>query len=96
MKFSFLLTYLFALLLSTTSAWELRTNTGIHIHGTHTQGCTTINIPRGASISWTGSNGARTLQVFNQQGKCSQVYRTVMGVGDINASSNIYGYVVKA
>ncbi|KAJ5809700.1 uncharacterized protein N7503_001918 [Penicillium pulvis] len=96
MKLSFLLTYLFALSLSTTSAWKLRTNTGIDIHGTHTQGCTAINIPRGASISWTGSNGARTLQFFTQQGKCSQVYRTVMGVGDINASSNIYGYVVKA
>lgn len=48
-----------------------------------------------AEISWTGSKGARTLQLFNVQGKCNQVYRTVMGVGDINASNNIYGYMVK-
>ena len=96
MKFSFLSTYLLALSLSTSSAWDLRTNTGIHIHEQLPQGCKSITIPRGAQISWTGSNGARTLQLFTEQGKCSQVYRTVMGVGDINASSNINGFVVKA
>ncbi|KAJ5340768.1 hypothetical protein N7541_009892 [Penicillium brevicompactum] len=83
-----------ALLLSGSTAWELRANNQVYT-GTAPQGCKPIFIPRGAKISWTGTKGARTLQVFNVQGKCTQVYRTVMGVGDINASNTIYGYVVK-
>lgn len=89
------LLYATALFLSTSSAWELRANNQVY-SGTKPQGCKAIFIPRGAKISWTGSRGAQTLQVFNVQGKCSPVYRTVMGVGDINASNNIYGYVVKS
>lgn len=92
MKFSMISAI--ALLLSTSSAWELRANNQV-ITGTAPRGCTSIFIPRGARISWEGSKGARTLQVFNVRGSCSQVYRTVMGVGDINASNDIYGYVVK-
>ncbi|PYI35603.1 hypothetical protein BP00DRAFT_422038 [Aspergillus indologenus CBS 114.80] len=80
---------------STAIAWELRAN-GQKWTGTKPQGCTTVNIPKGAKISWSGSSGARTLQVYNAKGSCSQVYRTVQGVGDINASNNIYGFVVKA
>lgn len=95
MKLSLLSTSFLALLASTTSAWELRANNQVYTGTTPTQGCKPIYIPRGSKISWTGSNGARTLQLFNVQGKCNQVYRTVMGVGEINASNNIYGYMVK-
>ncbi|KAJ5775630.1 uncharacterized protein N7511_000641 [Penicillium nucicola] len=98
MKLSVLMTSFLALFVSTSSAleWELQINRQPPIKGTGPKGCTPIVIPRGAQISWTGSNGGRTLQLFNTQGKCSQVYRTVMGVGDINASNTIYGYMVKA
>jgi hypothetical protein len=94
MKLATLSTSFIALLLTTSSAWELQANGHVYT-GNAPKGCQSINIPRGSSISWTGSKGAETLQLFNVQGKCSQVYRTVMGVGDINASNNIYGYMVK-
>ncbi|KAJ5637807.1 hypothetical protein N7490_007686 [Penicillium lividum] len=99
MKIYLLSTYLAALLVSSSSVWELqiRGQDAQTITGTGpTKGCKTIYIPRGDSISWSGINGARTLQIFNTQGKCTQVYRTVMGEGEINASNNIYGYMVKA
>ncbi|RAH46635.1 uncharacterized protein BO95DRAFT_441878 [Aspergillus brunneoviolaceus CBS 621.78] len=80
---------------TTAAAWELRAN-GQKWTGTNPQRCTAVNIPKGAKISWSGSSGARTLQVYNMKGSCSRVYRTVQGVGDINASNNIYGFVVKA
>lgn len=99
MKFSFLSAYLLAVLVSTSPAWVLKTNTGIEIQGTGTQACKTLYIPRGAKINWTGTKGGQVLEVFTvytQQGKCSGSYRTVAGEGEINASSNIYGYVVKA
>jgi hypothetical protein len=95
MKLAMLSAPFIALILSTSSAWELQAGNQVRTGKTPTKGCQAVYIPRGARISWTGSQGARTLQLFNTQGKCSQVYRTVMGVGDINASSNIYGYVVK-
>lgn len=95
MKLSVLSTSFLALFVSTSSAWKLRANGQVITGNAPTQGCKTIFIPRGAEIDWTGSNGARTLQLFNVQGKCNQVYRTVMGVGEINASNNIYGYMVK-
>ena len=94
MKLAMLSTSFIALFLSTSSAWELRAN-GHKYTGNGPQGCTSIQIPRGAEIGWYGTKGATTLQLFNTQGKCSQVYRTVKGVGEINASNNIYGYVVK-
>jgi hypothetical protein len=94
MKLSILSASFIAMLVSTSSAWELRVNNQPYT-GNAPKGCTPILIPRGAQISWTGSQGARTLQLFNVQGKCSQVYRTVMGIGDINASNTIYGYMVK-
>lgn len=80
-----------------TAGWKLQAGSQ-HWSGTGPAppGCTHVTIPRGAQISWTGSKGASTVQFFNTQGSCNQVYRTVMGVGDINASSNIYGFMVKA
>jgi hypothetical protein len=96
MKLCILSTPFIALLLSTSSAWKLHANHQVITGSGPTKSCVNYYIPRGAEISWTGSQGARTLQLFNIQGKCSQVYRTVMGVGDINASNNIYGYMVKA
>ena len=83
-----------ALLASTSSAWKLRSGNQ-EWSGVSPQGCTAVVIPRGAEISWRGSNGAETLEVFNVQGSCARVYRTVMGVGDINASNEIFGFVVK-
>ncbi|KAJ5527403.1 hypothetical protein N7513_011562 [Penicillium frequentans] len=77
----------------------VKTNTGIDIHGTGTQACKTLYIPRGAKINWVGTKGGQVLEVFTvytQQGKCSGSYRTVAGQGEINASSDVYGYVVKA
>ncbi|KAJ5907466.1 hypothetical protein N7495_000148 [Penicillium taxi] len=85
------------MILSLCSAWELRINNQATPYtGSKTQACQPISIPRGAKISWVGSKGATTLQLFNVQGKCSQVYRTITGVGEINASSDIFGYMVKA
>lgn len=77
------------------TAWQLKAGSQTWT-GSTTQGCKAVFIPRGAQISWRGSRGANTVQLFNVQGSCSRVYRTVMGVGDINASNNIYGFVVKA
>jgi hypothetical protein len=98
MKFSFHSVYLLAVLLSTSPTWELKTNTGIDIYGTGPQACKSLYIPRGAKIDWTGIKGGHILEVFTvyQQGKCSGSTRTVAGEGEINASNNIYGYVVKA
>ncbi|KAJ5089966.1 hypothetical protein N7532_008650 [Penicillium argentinense] len=84
-----------AALLSTTSAWQLEAGSQTWT-GSTPQGCKAVLIPRGTQISWRGSRGASTVQFFNVQGRCTQVYRTVMGVGDINASNTIYGFVVKA
>lgn len=78
-----------------TSAWKLQAGHQV-ITGTKPQGCTAVNIPRGAQISWTGTHGATTVEFFTTEHTCSRVYRTVMGIGDINASENIYGFVVKA
>ncbi|KAJ5662056.1 uncharacterized protein N7477_009672 [Penicillium maclennaniae] len=77
------------------AVWTLQAGSQ-HWSGTKPQSCTPVDIPRGAQISWTGTNGASTVQFFTTQGSCKNVYRTVMGIGDINASSNIYGFVVKA
>ncbi|CAI7615542.1 unnamed protein product [Penicillium pancosmium] len=77
------------------TAWQLKAGSQTWT-GSTAQGCRTVFIPRGPQISWRGSRGANTVQFFNVQGSCSRVYRTVMGVGDINASNNIYGFVVKA
>jgi hypothetical protein len=79
----------------TATAWRLEAGSQTWT-GSTPQGCRSVFIPRGAQISWQGSRGASTVQFFNVQGSCSRVYRTVMGVGDINASNNIYGFVVKA
>lgn len=77
------------------SAWKLVS--GQHAYsGTKPQGCTAVNIPRGAQISWTGTQGATTVEFFTTEHTCSRVYRTIMGIGDINASEAIYGFVVKA
>lgn len=82
-------------LLGVTGAWELRAGSQTWT-GSTPQACQAVFIPRGAKISWRGSRGASTVQFFNAQGSCRQVYRTVMGVGDINASNTLYGFVVKA
>jgi hypothetical protein len=77
------------------SSWKLRAGSQTWT-GSTPQGCTAVFIPRGAQISWYGTRGASTVQFFNVEGSCSRVYRTVMGEGDINASNNIYGFIVKA
>ncbi|KAF3402022.1 hypothetical protein F1880_009767 [Penicillium rolfsii] len=81
--------------LSAASGWKLQAGSQTWT-GSTPQGCTAVNIPRGAEISWYGTQGASTVQFFNVKGSCSRVYRTVMGQGDINASNNIYGFIVKA
>ncbi|KAJ5920761.1 hypothetical protein N7466_009087 [Penicillium verhagenii] len=97
MKFSLLSSYLVASITQvTSSAWELRTSSGqIHTGTLPQTQCQTIFIPRGAQISWNGSKGAATLQLFDVPGKCNQVYRIVIGAGEINASNDIYAYFVK-
>ncbi|KAJ5702280.1 hypothetical protein N7488_009828 [Penicillium malachiteum] len=86
---------LFFITLGTTSSWKLQAGSQTW-SGANPQGCKAMLIPRGAEISWRGTQGASTVQFFNVQGSCSTVYRTVQGVGEINASNNIYGFVVKA
>jgi hypothetical protein len=85
--------------LDVASAWQLivtqRNGNTQSWAGTNPQGCRTVDIPRGAEIYWQGSHGANTVQFFNVKGSCSRVYRTMMGQGEINASNNIYGFVVK-
>jgi len=79
--------------------WVLKISTGTRITGTGPRACTPLYIPRGAEISWTGVKGGEVLEVFSvysQQGKCSGSTRTVAGEGEINASTNINGYVVSA
>lgn len=85
----------FITLLGFSEAWELRAGSQKWT-GSTPQGCQAVLIPRGAQISWHGSRGASTVQFFNTQGSCRQVYRTVMGVGDINASNTLYRFMVKA
>lgn len=80
--------------LAITPSWKLQAGSQTW-SGTNPQGCKTVLIPRGAEISWRGIKGATTVQFFNTEGRCSTVYRTVQGVGEINASNNIYGFVVK-
>lgn len=82
------------LLAGTSSAWKLHAGQQVWT-GSSPQGCKAVTIPRGTEISWRGSPGAETLQVFNVKGSCSRVYRTVIGIGDINASNEIFGFVVK-
>lgn len=93
MKLLNLSTYL--LILGTATSWKLEAGSQTW-SGSNPQGCRPVFIRRGTEISWEGSPGATTLQIFNVQGSCSRVYRTVIGEGDINASNNIYGFVVKA
>jgi hypothetical protein len=81
--------------LSAASGWELHAGSRTWT-GSTPQGCTAVFIPRGAQISWYGAQGASTVQFFNVAGGCNRVYRTIMGEGDINASNNIYGFIVKA
>lgn len=81
--------------LSAASPWKLRAGSQTWT-GSTPEGCTAVTIPRGTQISWYGIEGASTVEFFNVKGSCSRVYRTVMGQGDINASNNIYGFVVKA
>lgn len=84
------------LVVDITSAWRLQAGREVLHTGTKPQGCTPVNIPRGAQISWTGTQGATTVEFFTTEDTCSRVYRTIMGIGDINASENIYGFEVKA
>jgi hypothetical protein len=81
--------------LSAASGWTLQAGSQTWT-GSTPQRCKSVFIPRGAQISWQGTQGASTVQLFNVQGSCSRVYRTVMGEGEINASNNIYGFIVKA
>jgi len=76
------------------SAWRLRAN-NLDISGKLPRGCKDINIPGGSKISWTGSSGAQTLQLFNEQGKCNEVHGSVTGVGEFSSSDTIHGYIVK-
>jgi len=94
MKLSFLATYLLALLLSMSSAWRLQANS-LDISGKLPHGCKSINIPGGSKIKWTPSSGARTLQLFNVQGKCTDVHGSLTGDGEFSSSDTIFGYIVK-
>lgn len=91
---------LYLISLDVASAWQLfvteRNGNTQSLAGTNPQGCHPVDIPRGATIDWIGSRGANTVQFFNVKGSCRSVYRTVTGQGEINASNNIYGFVVKA
>ncbi|KAJ5983956.1 hypothetical protein N7481_006055 [Penicillium waksmanii] len=83
-------------LLGATGAWKLKAGNQ-EWSGTTlpNPACQSVLIPRGAQISWKGSHGATTVQFFNTKGSCKQVYRTVAGQGDINASNTLYGFMVK-
>jgi hypothetical protein len=83
-------------LLGASSAWELKAGNQKWSGKTPPKPpCQAVVIPRGAKISWYGTPGATTVQFFNTQGSCKQVYRTVAGQGEINASNTIYGFIVK-
>ena len=86
---------IYYIILGSATSWKLEAGSQTW-SGSTPQGCRSVYIRRGTEISWEGSPGARTLQLYNVQGSCSRVYRTVVGEGDINASNNIYGFVVKA
>lgn len=80
-------------LVTFTSAWKLRAGSQ-EWTGSGPHPCTTVHILKGTQIAWHGSTGASTLQVFTT-GNCARVYRTVQGIGEINASEDIYAFDVR-